>query len=269
MGTGAGPIGPVADGCQVWASTVWVGLSYPGLVSWEFVSSASSCGAVGRARGSLARAASTSGRRPGGTAVRSGASCTIRYMMASDAPVPNGVRPPAAKATVTAQVKMSAAVPARPMICSGAMKPAEPTVMPVLVRLVVSSAWAMPKSMTFGPPGVSSTLEGLRSRCTIPAAWIAVSASASPVARPYSSWGSSGPRASTYSDSEGPSAYSVTRNGFGASVSASITRTVHMPWIRVSAVTSRPNLVRNSGLSASSGRSTLTATGWPSGVSAR
>ena len=33
VGTGAGPIGPVADGCQVWASTVWVGFSYPGLVS--------------------------------------------------------------------------------------------------------------------------------------------------------------------------------------------------------------------------------------------
>ena len=139
------------------------------------------------------------------------------------------------------------------MICSGAMKPAEPTVMPVLVMLVVSSAWAMPKSMTLGPLAVSSTFEGLRSRCTIPAAWIAVSASASPVARPYSIPGSSGPRASTYSDSEGPSAYSVTRNGFGASVSASMTRTVHTPWTRVSAATSRPNLVRNSGSSASSG----------------
>ena len=193
----------------------------------------------------------------------SGAACMIRYRMTSDVPVPNGGWPLAAKATVTAQVKMSAAVPARPVICSGAMNPAEPTVMPVLVRLVVSSAWAMPKSMTFGPPAVSSTLEGLRSRCTIPAAWIAVSASASPVARPYSISASSGPRASTYSDSEGPSAYSVTRNGFGASVSASITRTVHTPWTRVSAATSRPNLVRNSGLSASSGRSTLTATGWP------
>ena len=199
----------------------------------------------------------------------SGAACTIRYMTASGAPVPNGARPPAANVTVTAQVKTSAAVPARPMICSGAMKPAEPTVMPVLVMLVVSSAWAMPKSMTLGPPAVSSTFEGLRSRCTIPAAWIAASASASPVARPYSIAGSSGPFASTYSDSEGPSAYSVTRNGFGASVSASMTRTVHMPWTRVSAATSRPNLVRNSGLSASSGRSTFTATGWPSPVSAR
>src|SRR6478672_2104854 len=271
VGPGAAPIGPGADGCQVWASTVWVGFSYrvpiPG--SWVVVSAASTCAAVGRACESLARAASTSGRRPGGTALMSGSACMIRYMMASDGPVPNGAFPPAAKATVTAHVKMSAAVPARPVICSGAMKPAEPTVMPVLVRLVVSSAWAMPKSMTFGPAAVSSTLEGFRSRCTIPAAWIAASASASPVARPYSIWGSSGPYASTYSDSEGPSAYSVTRNGFGASVSASITRTVHMPWILVSAVTSRPNLVRNSGLSASSGRSTLTATGWPSRASAR
>ncbi len=233
------------------------------------VSSASSCGAVGRACGSLARAASTSGRSPGGTAEMSGASCTIRYSMTSDAPLPNGDCPLAAKATVTAQVKMSAAVPARPVICSGAMYPAEPTVMPVMVRLVVSRAWAMPKSMTFGPVAVSSTLEGLRSRCTIPAAWIAASASASPVARPYSVRGSSGPRSFTYSDSEGPSAYSVTRNGFGASVSASMTRTVQMPWTRVSVATSRPNLVRNSGLSASSGRRTLIATGWPSGVSAR
>ncbi len=193
----------------------------------------------------------------------SGAACMIRYKMASEAPLPNGDCPLAANATVTAQVKMSAAVPARPVICSGAMNPAEPTVMPVLVRLVVSSAWAIPKSMTFGPPAVSRTLEGLRSRCTIPAAWIAVSASASPVARPYSMVGSSGPWAATYSDSEGPSAYSVTRNGFGASVSASITRTVHMPWTRVRAATSRPNLTRNSGVSASSGRSTFTATCWP------
>ena len=58
--------------------------------------------------------------------------------------------------------------------------------------------------------------------------------------------------------------YSVTRNGLGASVSASITRTVHMPLTRVSVVTSRLNRARNSGFSASSGRSTFTATRWPS-----
>ena len=54
------------------------------------------------------------------TALMSGAACMIRYMMASEGPVPNGAFPPAAKATVTAQVKMSAAVPARPVICSTA-----------------------------------------------------------------------------------------------------------------------------------------------------
>src|SRR4029077_13899820 len=69
---------------------------------------------MGRACGSLARAASTSGRRPGGTALMSGSACMIRYMMASEGPVPNGAFPPAAKATVTAQVKMSAARPGAP-----------------------------------------------------------------------------------------------------------------------------------------------------------
>src|SRR5271163_854866 len=123
--------------------------------------------------------------------------------------------------------------------------------------------------MTFGPPGVSSTFEGLRSRCTIPAAWIAVSASASPVARPYSICGSTGPRESTYSASEGPSAYSVTRNGRAEVVSASRTRTVHTPRTRVSAVTSRLNRVRNSASSAISGRSTFSATGRPSWPEAR
>ena len=79
---------------------------------------------------------------------------------------------------------MSAAGPGRPLICSGAMNPAEPTIMPVLVMDVASRAWAIPKSMTFGPVAVRMTLEGLKSRCTMPAAWITVSASASPVARP-------------------------------------------------------------------------------------
>ena len=104
--------------------------------------------------------------------------------MAWVSPVPNGDCPVAAYATVTPQTKMSAAWPGRPLICSGAMKPAEPTIMPVLVMDAASRAWAMPKSMTFGPASVRMTLEGLRSRCTMPAAWITVSASASPVARP-------------------------------------------------------------------------------------
>ena len=190
-------------------------------------------------------------------------SCRIRYRMASVVPVPNGERPLAAYAIVTAQLNRSAAGAARPMICSGAMNPAEPTVKPALVTAVASSTWAIPKSMTFGPPVVSSTFEGLRSRCTMPAAWIAVSASASPVASPYSIRGSIGPRASMCSDSEGPSTYSVTRNGRTEVVSASITRTAHTPLTRVSATTSRLNRVRNSVSSDSSGRSTFTATGLP------
>ncbi len=99
-------------------------------------------------------------------------------------PVPNGDCPVAAYATVTPQTKMSAGWPGRPLICSGAMKPAEPTIMPVPVMDTASSAWAMPKSMTFGPVSARMTLEGLRSRCTMPAAWMTVSASARPVARP-------------------------------------------------------------------------------------
>src|SRR6266851_2559297 len=68
----------------------------------------------------------------------------------------------------------------------------------------------------------------------------------------------SGPPVSMYSDREGPSAYSVTMNGWDDSVSASTTRTVQSPLTRISEATSRPNLARNSGSSASSGRSTLT-----------
>jgi hypothetical protein len=118
------------------------------------------------------------------------------------------------------------------------MKPAEPTSMPVLVSHVASSARAMPKSMTLRLSWLRITLDGLRSRCTTPAAWIAVSASASPVARPYSMSAPTGPYCSTYSDSEGPAAYSVTMNGAADSVSASIIRTVHTPLTRASAATS-------------------------------
>ena len=50
------------------------------------------------------------------------------------------------------------------------MKPGEPTIIPVLVTEVASIVWAIPKSMTIGPLSVKMTLEGLRSRCTIPAA---------------------------------------------------------------------------------------------------
>ena len=51
---------------------------------------------------------------------------------------------------------------------------------PAWVSRVASGVWAMPKSITTGRLSVSITLPGFRSRCTTPAAWIAVSASAVP-----------------------------------------------------------------------------------------
>ena len=56
----------------------------------------------------------------------------------------------------------------------------EPTIMPLRVSAVASSARAIPKSITRGPSWASSTLDGLRSRCTTPAAWMACRASATP-----------------------------------------------------------------------------------------
>ena len=48
-----------------------------------------------------------------------------------------------------------------------------------MVSRVESTACAIPKSITLAPVGESSTFAGFRSRCTSPAAWIALSASAS------------------------------------------------------------------------------------------
>ena len=141
--------------------------------------------------------------------------------------------------------------------------------MPVRVSDTESSTRAMPKSMTLGPPAARITLDGLRSRCTTPAAWMSASASASPAARANSPSGPNGPVASTEAASDGPAAYSVTRNGPFVSAPASITRTMRSPRTRASTATSRPNRARNSGSSASSGRMTLTATRRPSSATPR
>lgn len=53
---------------------------------------------------------------------------------------------------------------------------------PVRVTTLASTARAIPKSITRGPSGVSSTLDGLRSRCTSPWSWTARSAVARPAA---------------------------------------------------------------------------------------
>ena len=135
----------------------------------------------------------------------------MRYKITSAGPVPNGDRPLAAYATVSPQAKTSPAGPDFPLTCSGAMNPGDPMLIPVRVTDVASSVCAMPKSITFGPSAVSSTLPGLRSRCTTPAAWMAASASASPAARLASIPGPNGPSCAAHSASVGPAAYSVTR----------------------------------------------------------
>ena len=164
---------------------------------------------------------------------------------------------------------MSAAGPARPSTCSGAMNPARADPHARLGDGGRVQRLGDPEVDDLRAVPVMITLEGFRSLCTIPAAWIMVSASARPAARPYSMSALSGPRSSTYSASVGPSAYSVTMNGLDDSVSASITRTVHTPLIRVSEDTSPLNRLRNCGSSASSGRSTFTATRLPSSATPR
>ena len=95
----------------------------------------------------------------------------MRYSIAASFPVPNGVRPSAAKAATDPSANTSTAgVTGRPSACSGAMNPGEPIATPVWVMLVASAARAIPKSITRGPSAARITLDGLRSRCTSPAA---------------------------------------------------------------------------------------------------
>ncbi len=118
----------------------------------------------------------------------------------------NGPSPVAAYASTDPSEKTSPGGPiGSPLACSGHMKPGEPTTIPVLVSLEPSSARAIPKSITRGPSVASRTLEGLRSRWTSPAAWMAPSASASPAPSARTVSAGSGPCAATASVSEGPS----------------------------------------------------------------
>ncbi len=122
----------------------------------------------------------------------------------------NGGAPLAANAIVQPQANMSSGgPPLPPATCSGAMNAGVPTA-PVSVADVASSGRAIPKSMTRGPSGPSSTFAGLKSRCTTPASWIAASAVAVPIASRTISSGGSVPRPATRSFSEGPSMYSLT-----------------------------------------------------------
>jgi len=123
--------------------------------------------------------------------------------------------------------------------------------------------------MTRGPSSASSTFDGLRSRCTTLASWIALRLSARPAASASSDVSGSGPWVSTASSSEGPGTYAVAIQATGPSMSASTTWAVKAPLTRRAAATSRPNRLRNSESAASSARMAFTATGRPPGETPR
>ena len=174
-------------------------------VGWSAPTSASRPAAVGRWLGSLARQRSISGRTSAGTWSRLGEPWTTRYSSAAVVPVPNGPWPVAAKARTAPRLKMSLGGPtSRPTACSGDMNPGEPITRPACVSAVDSTAREMPKSMTRGPSSASSTFDGLRSRCTTPAAWIALRLSARPAASVSSDPAGNGPWSSIASSQRRP-----------------------------------------------------------------
>lgn len=211
---------------------------------------------VGRSAGSLRRQSRTRSARSAGTPVRSGSSCAIRKRSAwtsLSAPL-NGSRPVDAYASTEPRQNTShAAVTRSPRTCSGAMKPGDPTSEPVRVRppsVTVSSARAIPKSMTRGPSIVSRMLDGFRSRWMSPAAWMDRSARASPAPRMRTERSGSGPyapgpgpagapaRPETVAWRDGPATYPVATHGTAASVSASSTGAVQADPTRRAARTS-------------------------------
>ena len=137
--------------------------------------------------------------------------------------------------------------------------------MPVWVSALAPADQEIPKSSTRGPSAARITLDGFRSRCTTPAAWMAARASASPAASCSTSETGRGPSPATASPSDGPGTYDVASQGTGPSRSASSTGAVKTPLTRRAADTSRANRVRKSALSASSARIALTATFRPPG----
>ena len=283
--TGAEPGTPTCSvgGCTggVSASTVPAGPAgaCPGRAPWTgadksngpaagrpALTSSSTCGAVGRCRGSLARHRSISGRISSGSAAVSGSLWTTRYTSAAVDPVPKGPWPVAAKARTAPRLKISLGGPtSRPSACSGDMKPGEPTTMPVWVSALASADREIPKSSTRGPSSATITFDGFRSRWTTPAAWIALRPSASPAVSARTEPTGIGPPLTTALASEGPATYDVASHGTGPSRSASTTGAVNIPLTRRAAETSRANRVRKSGLSARSARIALTATCRPPG----
>jgi hypothetical protein len=184
-----------------------------------------SCSAVGRNRWSLASDAHSSGASSPGKPDKSGSRFNIRCITTGSGPSPNAARPVAANTIVPAHANTSLAGSASPRNCSGAMNAGVPTML--VVRLwLASRARAIPKSITRGPSGPSSTLLGLKSRCTTPAPWMATSAVAVVIASRSSAGPRTGPSLVTWCWSDGPSTYSPTMYGWSLTAPTSSTRAV-------------------------------------------
>ncbi len=142
---------------------------------WIVAASVSSSRAVGRSPGFLARQLPTRPRSSPDTSPRLAGLLTSRYISAAFDPEPNGPWPVAAKVSTAPRLNMSLAGPmSEPRTCSGDMNLGEPIIRLLPVATLASTAWEIPKSMTRGPSSASSTLDGFRSPCTTPAAWIAL-----------------------------------------------------------------------------------------------
>ncbi len=220
----------------------------------------------GRVDGSLDRHVSIAPSRCGGTPVRSGAPLRTLFTTAASVSPAKGVRPVAANTIVPAQLNTSDADPTRsPRNCSGDMYAGVPT--GTDVRVVASRALAIPKSMTIGPSGPISTLPGLKSRCTIPAWWMAASAVSVEMASRSSAPPDRGPDVRTSSWSVSPATYSLTMYGRSSAIPASSTAAVQKAATRRAASTSRRKLLVTS--SSWARCSTLTATSRPSSPTPR
>ncbi|URN04229.1 hypothetical protein LUW74_13505 [Actinomadura madurae] len=139
----------------------------------------------------------------------------------------------------------------------------------LLTALAASSTRDSPKSITRGPSGPSSTLWGLRSRCTIPARWMAVRALAVLTASRSSAPPRIGPSRATRRFSASPGTYSLTRYGLSPATSASRNWAVQNRATCLATSASRTNRARAVSSSSNWTRSSLTATRCPSAPSPR
>ena len=165
-------------------------------------------------------------------------------------PVPNGPWPVAAKVSTAPRPNMSLAGPiSAPRTCSARHVPGEP-IISLPAAALASAAGDIAQSMTRGPSSASSTLDGFRSPCTTPAAWIALRLSASPAAS-ASTVQRQRPVVAHRLGQRGPATYAVASQGIGLSRSASTTCAVNKP-LTFGRRDLAPDRARNSGSVASS-----------------